>query len=92
MTCTVLCAQEVNIFLWVDVLGLKVVDQASRKVISASTYNEISSWAIDKDSFRVKVITKRPNGGGPGSPIHGSDSGKQRLKERVYITGNAKVG
>ena len=50
--------KDVPCFIWVDINGVAVVD-SGRKVHRTLAYNEIASWAVESDLFKMQVVGRR---------------------------------
>lgn len=51
-------AKDVDCFIWVDINGVAVVD-ASKRVYRTLAYNEIASWAVESDMFKMQVVGRK---------------------------------
>ena len=48
-----------DVFLWVDIAGVKFIDANSRKVQWFTPFNEITVWAVDRDFFKLRLLDKK---------------------------------
>ena len=48
-----------EVYLWVDVNGVNIIEASTRKVTWKAAYNEITAWAVEQDRFKVKMVGKK---------------------------------
>ena len=48
-----------DVYLWVDVTGVKFIEGSSRRVQWFTPFNEITMWAVDTDFFQLRVLDRK---------------------------------
>lgn len=48
-----------DIFLWIDVAGVKFIEAHTRRVQWFTPFNEITIWAVDGDVFKLRLLDKK---------------------------------
>lgn len=48
-----------DIFLWIDVAGVKFIESNTRRVQWFTPFNEITIWAVDGDVFKLRLLDKK---------------------------------
>ena len=48
-----------DMYLWVDVGGVKFIEGSSRRVQWFTPFNLITMWAVDTDFFQLRVVDKK---------------------------------